>query len=170
MLQKCSLWNVFKVFCEEPLSIHFIKSISKRIGLAHTSVRKLVDDLLRMNLIQKKKAKPFDGFVANRDNDDFIFYKRVYNLFSLKEISDFIVSNLFPELVVVFGSYSRGEDVESSDIDILVVSRSFRDLDLEKFEKKLKRKIHLLLLKDFKLLDSGLRKKVYNGFLLYGGF
>ncbi|OYT38257.1 hypothetical protein B6U82_00310 [Candidatus Pacearchaeota archaeon ex4484_31] len=170
MGQKCSYLKVLEVFFVEPTTLHFIKEISKKIGIAPTSVRNHIKDLLDKDLIKKKKARPFDGFIANRENEDFIFYKKVYNLYSLKELTEFLISSLWPKLIVVFGSYARGEDIEESDIDILIISKTKKEINLKKFEKKLKRKINLLIIDKLEKLDKNLIKKIYNGIVLYGSF
>jgi predicted nucleotidyltransferase len=170
MVQKCNFLKVLEVFFIEPTTPHYIKGISKQIKLAPTSVRTYVKKLLKEGLIKKRLTKPFSGFVANRENEDFIFYKRVYNLYSLKELVNFIVSQLYPKLIVVYGSYSFGEDVEESDVDILVLAKSKKEINLEKFEKMLKRRIHLIRIEDFNKLESAMKKKIWNGIVLYGGF
>jgi len=170
MEQRCSYLRVLSVFFVEPTTVHFIKEISKRINLAHTSVRNYITDLNAKGLIKKKKTKPFSGFVANRENEDFIFYKKVYNLYTLKELNHFLIQEFWPKLIVLFGSYSRGEDVESSDIDLLIVSKVKKDVDLTRFEKNLKRDINLLIVDNLEKLDESLIKKIYNGFVLHGSF
>jgi predicted nucleotidyltransferase len=170
MVQKCSSLKVLEVFFTEPTTIHYIKSISRKINLAPTSVRNWIKSFLKEGLIKRKKAKPFNGFIANRENEDFIFYKRVYNLYSLKELVDFLTSEYYPKLLVVYGSYSFGLDVESSDIDILVLTKTKKDINLKKFEKKLERSIHLLVIDSLRKLNKSLLKKVYNGIVLHGGF
>jgi predicted nucleotidyltransferase len=170
MFQKCSPLRVFEVFSIEPTTIHFVKEISKRIKLAPTSVRAHIKWLLNQNLIKRKKAKPFAGYVANRENEEFIFYKRIYNLCSLKELTDFLVSTFYPKVLVVYGSYALGEDVEGSDLDIFALSKTKKEVDLKKFELKLKRRVHLLIIDNLNKLDRSLLKKIYNGIVLYGGF
>jgi len=170
MVQKCSFLRVLEVFFVEPTTIHFVKGISKSIKLAPTSVRNHINDLLKEKLIKRKKAKPFAGFIANRESEDFIFYKRAYNLYSLKELSNFLISKYYPKLLVVYGSYALGEDIEGSDLDIFVLSKTKKEVSLEKIEKKLKRGIHLFVIDDLKKLDKNLLKKLYNGIVLYGGF
>lgn len=170
MVQKCSYLRVLEIFFIEPTTIHFVKEISKRINLAPTSVRNHIKDLLKQGLIARKKAKPFDGLIANRENEDFIFYKRVYNLYSLKELSSFLVTKYYPKVLVIFGSYSTGEDVEDSDIDLFILSNIKKETDLNNFEKKLKRKVNILILNDLNELDKNLLKKIWNGIVLYGGF
>ena len=170
MVQKCTYLKVLEMFFIEPTRIHFIKEISKRIDLSPTSVRNHMRELLSQKLIKIKRNKPFDGFVANRENDDFIFYKRIYNLYSLKELTRYLVNLYWPKIIVLFGSYSRGEDIEESDIDLLVITKVKKEPDLKRFEKKLKRKINLLVIDRIERLDENIRKKIYNGIVLHGGF
>lgn len=170
MVQKSSYLKTLEVFFQEPITIHFIKEISKKVKIAPTSIRMNIKQLLNESLIISKKSKPFNGYIANRDNEDFIFYKRIYNFYSLKEIKDYLSKHLSPKLAVVFGSYSLGEDIEGSDIDFLILSKSKKKLDLTSFEKELKREINVIIIKDLKKLDKNIIKRVYNGFVICGGF
>ena len=77
MIQKCSYIKVLEVFFKEPTKIHFIREISKSISLAQTSVRNHIKELEKENLIIKKESRPFNGFVANRENEKFLFYKQI---------------------------------------------------------------------------------------------
>jgi len=158
------------VFFVEPLTIHFIKEISREINLAPTSVRAHINTLLKLELIKRRESKPFHGFVANRDNEEFLYYKRVYNLYSLRDLSIFLIRNYYPKLLVVYGSYAMGEDTEGSDIDIVMVTKAFHEKDTKRFEERLKRRLHLIVVDKLTKLEPGLLKKLYNGILLYGSF
>ncbi|MBU1136366.1 MAG: nucleotidyltransferase domain-containing protein [Nanoarchaeota archaeon] len=168
MVQKSSYERILEVFFKEPTEIHFIKEIGRKINLAHTSVRNNVKMLLDEKLIQIKKSKPFDGYIANRDSDKFLFLKRAYNFFSLYELKEKIISEIHPKAIVLFGSYLSGEDVEESDIDILIISKIKNNIDLKKFEKKLNRKINFLIVKKLEDLDKNIQKKILNGVVLHG--
>ncbi|UZE93977.1 MAG: nucleotidyltransferase domain-containing protein [Candidatus Pacearchaeota archaeon] len=170
MKQKCSLWRVFDVFVEKPLKIYYIKEIARKINLAPTSVKKHLLYLLKQNLILKKKGERFFGFVANRDNKDFLFYKKIFNIIRLKESGflDFLIDSLHPQAIVLYGSYFRGEDIETSDIDMLILSKIKKRLILEKFERILKKGIHLITIASLKKLTPGLKMEVINGLVLHG--
>jgi predicted nucleotidyltransferase len=168
MVQNSSFLKTLEVFFIEPTKIHFIKEISKKTEIAHTSIRNNINKLLEEKLILPKESSPFNGYIANRDNPNFIFYKKVYNLYSLKNIKDFLEKNHYPKLAVVFGSYSLGEDIESSDIDILLITKE-KEINLKKFEKELKREINILCLDNLNKLEKPLNK-VQNGFIISGGF
>ncbi len=169
MIQKSSYLKVLEVFFKEPTNIHFIREISKKINLAHTSVRKNIQDLLKEGLIKIKKSKPFDGYVAHRDNDRFTFYKKLYNLYSLYDLVESIKFNLNPKAIILFGSYSTGNDVELSDIDIFILSNIKKKLDVSKFEDNLGREINFINVNNLNKLNKPLKNKILNGLTLYGG-
>lgn len=168
MPQKCSIFTVLEIFFKEPTTIHFIREISKKINLAQTSVRNNIKELEKSALIIKKKGKPFNGFAANRENDKFIHYKQAYNLFSLFQLKNILIENIHPKGIIVFGSYSRGEDTEDSDIDLLILSNIKKEIDFSKTEKQLKRKINAMTVSSIEELEKGVRKNILGGWVLYG--
>ena len=83
------------------------------------------------------------NFYAAR-NQKFIQLKRLYNIYSLFSAVDYL-KNIYeePEAIVLFGSYSKGEDISQSDIDIAVITSNHKEIKISKFEKKLTRKIKI---------------------------
>ena len=169
MIQKCSLIAVLEVFFKEPTKMHFIREISREIKLAQTSVRNHVKELKKGNLIMEKEGKPFKGFVANRENEKFLFYKRAYNLYSLFELRNRIIGVLHPKAIIVFGSYSRGEDIEGSDVDVLILSKIDKKIPVKDIEKKLKKTINIMVVDSLDRLEKNMRKSASNGWVIYGG-
>jgi len=170
MVQKSSYTKTLEIFFQEPIKIHFIKEISKNLKIAHTSIRNNIKQLLKENLIIPKESRPFSGYTANRENSEFIFLKRAYNFSSLFELKEYLEKTIYPKLAVVFGSYFLGEDIETSDIDLLVISKLKNKIDLKTFEKNLKREINVLIINDLKKIEKPILNKIYNGFVICGGF
>lgn len=168
MEQKCGYSKVREVFFVEPTNIHFIREISKKINLAPTSVRNHIQTLFKESFVLKKKSLPFDGYVSNRENEKFIFNKRVYNFSTLFDLKEKIIEELYPKAIVLFGSYFLGEDIETSDIDILVVSKINKEIEVKTFENKLQRKINVLVVDKLSKLDEGIQKKVKDGIVFHG--
>ena len=169
MIQKCSLWKVVEIFFKEPTKIHYIREISRNINLAPTSVKKHILDLLKQDFIIKKKEL-FIGYSANLENENFIFHKRISNQINIKTsgLLKYLIDNTHPETIILYGSYSRGEDREHSDIDLFILTKNSKQLNLEKFEKELKREIHIIIEKDSRNLNPNLRENLKNGFVIYG--
>ena len=170
MIQKCSLINVAEVFFKEPTKVHFIKEISRKIKLAPTSVRNHLKYLKKEGIIIEKESSPFNGLVANLEDDKFIFYKRAFNLFSLFNLREKIINSIAPSAIILFGSYSIGEDIENSDIDLVVIRKTKKEIKLEEFEKELGRKIHITYLSNINELDTHVKENVKRGVIIYGGY
>ncbi len=164
MLQKCSVWKVASIFFIEPTKTHFLKEISKKINLAHTSVKKHILTLIDSGLIEPSFSV-FKGYKAKRENPDFIFYKKINNLIMLKNSG--LIEELkehYPKSIILFGSYDKGEDIESSDIDIFINSKKF-PIKLEKYEKYLSRKIHLIFAEE---AAKNIKENIKQGQILFG--
>ena len=154
-------------FFINPSRDHYLMDISRNTGLSHTSTKKNLKGLIKLGMInehsEKKGERSFPFYKANVDNKLFRKHKLVYNLSAVIEsgLADFIEDQLAPKSVVLFGSYSRGEDVEDSDIDLFVECKT-SDIGLKAFEKKLKRKIGLHFAENFNSYPKELKNNVIN--------
>lgn len=173
MLQKSSRMVVLEVFFAEPSEEHYLMDISRNIKIAHTSVKQNLVKLMKEGLIkqeiQRKGRRKFPVYKSNREDRYFRRYKMIYNLTSLLEsgLIDFLEEKIAPKAIVLFGSYRRGEDIESSDIDLFIEGIE-ESVDLSSFEKKLKRKIQLHFKKEFNSYSKELKNNIINGVVLQG--
>lgn len=173
MLQKSSAYRTAEIFFTMPHKEHYLMDISRNIKLAHTSVKKNLNQLVKIGLItesvEKKGGRTFPIYKANKDNKIFKRYKIIYNLSSVYDsgIIDFIEEKLMPKSIVLFGSYQRGEDTENSDIDLFIECEK-EELNPKTFEKKLGRKIELHFKEDFTLYPKELKNNIINGIVLSG--
>jgi DNA-binding transcriptional ArsR family regulator len=163
--QKCSLWNVAEIFFKEPTRVHYVKEISRKIALAPTSVTNHLKTLYEMNLIVKARGDIYSGFKASRENSEFIFEKKIANLILLKT-SGLIekLAEKYPSRIIAYGSFDKGEDIETSDIDLFIDSKKF-SVNLENFEKDLNRKVHIMFREE---VDKSLMSSINNGTILFG--
>ncbi len=173
MLQKSSIMETLNVFFEEPTKRHYLIDISRRINLAHTSVKNNIQRLISLSFIKRevetKGTRKFPVYTANKEYKKFIQMKKISNLNSLleSELINFLEEKLMPNCIVLFGSYSRGEDIEESDIDLFIESKK-TEINLITFEKKLKRRIELHFKENFKEYSKELKNNLINGIVLSG--
>jgi len=173
MLQKGSIIKIFEIFADEPTREHYLIEISKKSKLAHTSTKKLLNELLKESLIieriDKKGKRKYPMYSANLNNLFFKRYKFILNVQEIYDsgIVDYLRDKFAPNCIMLFGSFSRGEDIENSDIDIFINSKK-GDASLEKFEKKLNRKIQLHFNENFSNYSNELKNNILNGIRLYG--
>ena len=121
--------------------------IAKLLKVSPPAVMKALPLLEKENLLtinQEKESKRL-LIELNRDNHQMMQLKRADNLKQIYEtgFADFIEKECAGATIIIFGSYSRGEDTINSDIDIAVIGREEKNISLEKYENMLERKINI---------------------------
>ncbi len=162
--------RVLEFFLINPTHEIHLRELSRQLNISFPWVRQLVLGLCKRKLLQIKKERHLVLAQANREDNSFRALKRSYNLFSLHHCG--LVEKLIdaygrPEAIILFGSYSRGEDTEQSDIDIAVLTTKHPDLQLQPYEKKLERKIRLQELQKDAMTKDFLTT-LANGIIVYG--
>lgn len=143
------------------------------LKILHWSPNKLngaIKKYIKYSVVLETKKKNLRIFKANYDSDEFRILKQLFNIYIAKEIAKKINSTGYYDAIILFGSASRGEDVERSDMDICIIGES-KEINLAQFEKEINRKINLLFIADISQLRKGqpqLLNNVINGIALSG--
>lgn len=169
MITKDNILKVMEVFFRHPEASFHLRELERLTGLSLPGVIKITGKLEKENLLKSKKERMTKNFSAAQ-NAKFISLKRSYNLYSLfnSGLTDFLKDKYQePEAIVLFGSYSRGEDISKSDIDIAVITNSRKNLDLRSYEKRLERKIEIHEIRINKAGDEFLNT-LANGIVISG--
>ena len=174
MLQNYNKYKVLKIFFDDPSpkGIGFqLREISRKVKIAPTSVKKYLNELEKEGFITKTKHRIFDYpiYSANRDSEEFKFYKKIDILISIKmsKLLDYLNKECMPDVIILFGSAARGEDLKDSDVDLFLLCKE-RELSLQKFENEIKRKINIFFAEDFNELSLELKNNILNGIVLKG--
>ena len=167
MLIESNTQKFMSIIFTYPTNGFTIREIGRKIGVSPPTASYIAKKMEKIELIKIERERTQHKVFGNFENEEFKNLKKIYNIFSLFELTEFLVENFNPTSVVVFGSFSKGEDTEESDIDIFVDSNSKKEVKLTKFEKKLKRNIHLHM-KNIKDIPEELRCNIINGIILDG--
>lgn len=174
MLQKDNRYKILRIFFDDPSpkGIGFqLREISRKVAVAPPSVKKYLNELEKERLVIKIKHRihSYPVYYANRDNEEFKFLKRIDIVIKIKEsgLIDCLSENCMPDVIILFGSASKGEDLKESDIDLFVLSDKEK-IDLSQFEKKLNRKINISFSSNFNKLSKEFRNNIINGIILKG--
>ena len=159
--------KVLEVVFKWPTTEFTVRDLAKRVKASAPTISKIVKDLEKEGIVKIKKEKNYFKITGNVENEKFRELKRAYNILSLSELKNEIVRNVSPNLICVFGSYAFGEDIEDSDIDIFVEADKYPDIDLSTFERKLNRKIHLIVGR-LEKMPKELKESILSGVVLYG--
>lgn len=174
MWKKYNKYRVLKPFFDDPhpKGIGFqLREISRKINLAPKSVSIYLNELEKEGLIIKRphRIHGYPVYYANTENESFKLYKRLDMISLLYEtgLLEHLHESLMPDCIVLFGSAARGEDSRDSDIDLFIQCEQTK-IDLDKFEKKLNRKINIFFSKSFNSLSNELKNNIINGVVLKG--
>ena len=169
MIQNYSRYKLLQEFFDFPKKDFQVRELSRRIKLAQISVTNHLNLLLKETLIIKEKKHTYPSFRANIDSELFKLLKKQNLLFRIQTsgLLDMLEKEFKPNCIILFGSASRGEDTENSDIDLFVQSNE-SGIKLEKYEKILNRKINLLFEPNIKNLNKELLNNLINGEKMYG--
>jgi predicted nucleotidyltransferase len=85
----------------------------------------------------------------------------------LKEVVEYIENKTVNPTIILFGSLSKAEVTPESDIDIAIIS-SKKNISLEDYEKKLKRKIQVFWFDNLSKIPKELKNNILNGYSLSG--
>ncbi len=173
MLQNYSTWKVARVFFDEPAEDHYLTEISKKSDLAHTSVKKHLEKLMEIGIIEEKELergeRTYPIYNSRVDDEKYKEYRKIDIQHRLYEsgLVQYIEERCHPDCIVLFGSSARGEDVGESDID-LYVQADEHEVDLSPYEKSLNRNIQLHFQEDLRDYPKELRNNIANGIVMYG--
>ncbi|MBI2044181.1 nucleotidyltransferase domain-containing protein [Candidatus Pacearchaeota archaeon] len=162
--------RVLFVYTGTPLNA---RKISQLLEVSHPAISKALPLMKKEGLMKMEKDKDSGrlSIELNSDSHKVMQLKRVDNLKLIYEsgLGDFLEKEFAGAVIILFGSYSRGEDTIKSDIDIAVIGRKDKPFDVEKFELILKREININFYDSFDGIHKNLKENLFNGIVLYGG-
>ncbi len=169
MLQDYTIYKILQEFFDCPGKNFQMREISRNTKISQPSVINHLRKLIKEELVIRENKSIYPTYIANRDNEKFRVYKKIDMLLRLydSKIINYIYDECSPKVIILFGSASMGEDIETSDIDLFVDSKS-KELKLEKYEKILKRKINILYEENFKKISKELKNNILNGIMIKG--
>ena len=140
--------HFLKYFFEEPNKWFHVREMARILRLNPTTASKYLNQLHTESVLTRKRERRHLLFKANTESYRYKDAKVHYNIKSIRNSG--LIEHLdkelhYPESIVIFGSYSKGENDKNSDIDLFAISNIKKDIDLSVFEKKLKAKIQLFI-------------------------
>ena len=171
MLQNNSKYKLLQEFFDYPRKHFLMRELSRRIGLGQPSVVAHLKALMKEDLVAREEKGLYPTYRARREDEKFKLLKKQNLVWRLHTSSllEHLHQKINPTCIVLFGSASRGEDTEESDIDLLVQAKE-SVVNLAKYEAVLFRKINILFEPDLKKLPKELLNNLINGEVLYGYF
>lgn len=163
--------KILHYFFENPTQKLRVRQIERKVGVALPSVIQYVKELTREDILRKEDFAGVVMYSAKRTSQKFLFEKRIHNMKILVNsgLVNYIIEKLSNPNIILFGSFSKGEDTEESDIDLYIETPSKSKISLTAFEKKLDRSIQIFTYsKIHKIKNKELANNIINGITLNG--
>ncbi len=165
--------RIFELLCIKSGEKLSQRQIAIYLKVSPTAVAKALFQLSAADIVIKKRERSMNLIMVglNRSNQKILQLKRIENLKSIysSRLLEFLEDKLPGTTIILFGSYSRGEDTINSDIDIAIIGRSEKFLELKCFESVLERRINLNFYISFDQINKELKENLCNGIVLAGG-
>lgn len=153
-----------------------LSDLAKEAGVAKANIGNILEEFQQRELITIEKLTKIWRIRSNQTNWLFIRSKIVHNLDFVygSGLVEFLIDYYKnPKAIILFGSFRKGEDLSSSDIDIAIESDEVKDYnviglrELSEFEKVIGRRIQIHLF-NRKEIEISLFNNIANGIVLWG--
>lgn len=160
--------NNLKLFFEDCYRRIHVREYAKIMKISPPTASKLLSQYNFSGLLLVEKDRNYIFYYANKNSKDFIDLSRIYWRNKLSEVINYLDKSLVSPTIILFGSLSKAESKKNSDIDLCILSHK-KEININKFEKKLKRKIQLFFFKSIKGINNlELANNIINGYILSG--
>jgi predicted nucleotidyltransferase len=168
--------NLLKYFINEPEREFHVRELAKIIKKSPTTISKYLTQMKKENLLLSRRELGHLLFKANNESQEFKSKKLFHNIDLIRKsgLIDYLESELnYPKAIVLFGSFAKAENILSSDIDLMIVTSSKKELNLTKFENKIGHSIQLFMINPSKMeqmkkSNPELLNNFINGIILSG--
>ncbi len=160
--------NTIKPFIEDCYRRINVREYSRLRKISPPTASKILFELNKEGLLLIEKDRNYIFYYANKNNKIFVDLSRIYWNVRLDNLVDFLNKNLTNPTIVLFGSLSKAETKNDSDIDICIIGHK-KELNIKNFEDSLKRKIQLFFFSSIEdIKNKELANNIINGYILKG--
>jgi hypothetical protein len=157
--------GLLETLCIFPTREFTVSGLSRETDLSKGFISNKISKFEEENLINIEMRGNQKVISFNRGNKTALKVKQLINLDSLyssEVIDDLVELYSYPEAIVLFGSFSKGEDTEDSDIDIAVITSETHDYE----EMVMNRPVSVTEFRDE--IPGNMLETLANGVTIYG--
>ena len=171
MITKSIKTKLMEYFFLNPTAKLRVRQIEREVKIPLPSAIRYAKELEKEGILKHDIIAGVKLYSADRTSKMYKMEKIHFNIKQLHSsgLMDYLIDYYGNPTIILFGSYSKGEDTEESDIDICIETVLREKKDLTKFEKKLNKEIQLFVLKNLKKMSNKhLANNILNGITLNG--
>ncbi len=153
-------------FLDNPTAKLRVREIERTVHTSLPSTIRFCKDLEQEHILTIIKIGTVKFYTANKMSPQYLLEKRLHNIKQIYNsgLIDYLNQEFSNPVLILFGSFAKGEDIEESDIDIYLETPSKKKINIEKFEKQLKKQIQLFQQKEIReIKNKNLVNNILNG-------
>jgi predicted nucleotidyltransferase len=171
-----STQRVLEVLFQYPEKEFSLSDIAKEARVAKPHIGAILANLEQIGFITITKLSKIWRIKANQQNTNFVKSKIIYNLNFIYQsgLVKFLEDHFHnPKAIILFGSFRKGEDFSTSDIDIAIETDEMKEYEtlglreLSDFEKEIRKRIQIHLFNK-KNVDIYVFNNIANGIVISG--
>src|SRR3989344_2046423 len=127
MFKKMNIWPFF----ETPNREFAVREFARLQHVAPATASRYLQDLCKQDLLKRRKERNFILYAANEDSDAYKDAKKSENIKRIRAsgLLNYLNAQFKQPLAIfLFGSYAKGENRADSDIDMLVIVHSKKEV------------------------------------------
>jgi len=171
MKTKDNKYRVKEYFFLNPTARLRVRQIEKEAKVPLPSAIRYAKELEKEGILKSGLIAGIKLYSADRSSKRFLVEKMLFNIRQMHEsgLVAYLVEEYNNSAIILFGSYARGEDIETSDIDLYIETNAKDIKTSSEFEKKLKRDVQIFAYKSAKdIKNKELANSIINGIRLNG--
>jgi predicted nucleotidyltransferase len=136
LYRKITQLTVLELFINNPYERYYLRETARILDISPMTVKRAFDLLVQDRLLLREEFKNQILYKANMNSQAFLHLKIAYNLAWFEQVS--LVDRIKEKLpglssLILYGSFARGEDDKTSDIDLLSISPVKAEVTLSQY-------------------------------------
>lgn len=136
LYRKISQLTVLELFINNPYDRYYLREAARILDISPMTVKRALDLLVQERLLTREEFKNQILYKANLDSQAFLYQKIAYNLAWFEQVNLVdLVQEKLPGLssLILYGSFAKGENDKTSDIDLLAISQAKAEVNLSQY-------------------------------------
>ena len=165
--------NALKPFFEDCYRRINVREYARIKKISPPTASKLLEEYKKQGLLKKEEEKQYFYYFADKESELFIDLSRIHwkTKFENTGLIKLFKGEFLNPITILFGSLSKAEVKEDSDIDLAIFTVTKKNINLKEYEKKLKRKIQLFVFENREgVKNAELLNNILNGYKIGGSW
>lgn len=159
-----------RFFYKNPSQEVHVRDLAERIDCSAGFVSENIGSLVEEDVVKEKRKGNMRTFIAKTASTKYKERKKASNIQEIltSGLGEHLENKLYPDAIVLFGSYLKGTDTEDSDIDIAVINGRKQPPNLSSYEEIFERSISLTQIDSLEEAENNFVNTLANGLVLKG--